>query len=100
MYSINFSKTNTKFCLSLHYNGKEGYLFVNGKEIHKFKAKDSEIVVNPFCLGRISEDFFSEYIIKTGLAGYVYDFSVDYWTIATDKIADIHKYLMKKNNIK
>ena len=41
MYSINFSKTNTKFCLSLHYNGANSYLFVNGIEIHKFTAKDS-----------------------------------------------------------
>ena len=39
MYSINFSKTNTKFCLSLHYNGTNSYLFVNGTEIYKFKAK-------------------------------------------------------------
>ena len=83
----------------MHYNGKDGYVFVNGNEIHKFKAKDSEIVANPLGLGSISEDFSAEYIIKAGLAGYVYDFSVDYWTIATDKIPDIHKYLMKKNNI-
>ena len=45
MYSINFTKENTKFCLSLHYNGANSYLFVNDKEIHKFTAKDSE--VNP-----------------------------------------------------
>ena len=43
MYSINFSKDNIKFCLSLHYNGANSYLFVNGTEIIKFKAKDSEI---------------------------------------------------------
>ena len=35
----------------------------------------------------------------TGLNGYVYDFSVDYDTIAVDDIKDLHKYLMKKNNI-
>ena len=29
MYSINFTKENTKFCLSLHYNGANSYLFVN-----------------------------------------------------------------------
>ena len=34
---------------------------------------------------------------KTGLNGYVYDFSVDYDAIAIDDILDIHKYLMKKN---
>ena len=44
MYSINFTKKNTKFCLSLHYNGTNSYLFVNGTEIIKFKAKNSEIV--------------------------------------------------------
>ena len=43
MYSINFTEHNNKFCLSLHYNGASNYLFVNGKKIHKFKAKDAEI---------------------------------------------------------
>ena len=46
-----------KFCLSLHYNGDNNFLFVNGTEIIKFKAKDSEIVVNPLSLGNILEDF-------------------------------------------
>ena len=36
---------------------------------------------------------------ETGFTGYVYDFSVDYDAIAVDDILDIHKYLMKKNNI-
>ena len=48
MYSINFTVTKKKFCLSLHYNGANGYLFVNGTEIYKFKAKYSEIVASPF----------------------------------------------------
>ena len=56
MYSINFTEHSKKFCLSLHYNGANSYLFVNGKEIHKFKAKDSEIVATPLCLGNISKD--------------------------------------------
>ena len=43
MYPINFTEHNQKFCLSLHYNGANSYLFVNGTEIHKFKAKNSEI---------------------------------------------------------
>ena len=47
MYSINFTELNKKFCLSLHYNRANSYLFVNGKEIHKFKAQDSEIVAAP-----------------------------------------------------
>ena len=53
-YSINFTKTNTKFCLSLHCDGASSYLFVNGTEIHKFKAK---IVATPLCLGNISKEF-------------------------------------------
>ena len=36
---------------------------------------------------------------KTGLNGYVYDFSIDYDAIAVDDTLDIHKYLMKKNEI-
>ena len=56
MYLINFTEHNKKFCLSLHYNGANSYLLVNGKEIRKFKAKDSEIVTSPLCLGNISKD--------------------------------------------
>ena len=96
MYSTNFSAGNKIFCLSLHYNGDNSYLLVNGKEIINFKAKDSETVPYPLCLGNISKDFTVSYIVKTGLNGYIYDFSVDYWAIENDKILDIHNYLMKK----
>ena len=44
MYSIKFSAIRARFSLSLQYNGDNSYLFVNGKEMIKFKAKDSEIV--------------------------------------------------------
>ena len=60
MYSINFTVTKMKFCLSLHYNGANSYLFVNGAEIYKFKAKDSEIVASPLYLGNISKDWSTE----------------------------------------
>ena len=50
MYPINFTITTKKFCLSLHYNGANSYLFANGTEIYKFKAKDSETVASPLCL--------------------------------------------------
>ena len=60
MYSINFTVTKKKFCLSLHYNGANSYLFVNGTEIYKFKAKDSEIVASPLCLGNISKDWSTD----------------------------------------
>ena len=51
--SINFTKENTKFCLSWHYKGANSYLFVNVTEIINFKAKDSEIIAYPLCLGNI-----------------------------------------------
>ena len=52
--SINFSKANTKFFLSLHYNADNSYLFVNGKEIFKFKANNENInFPHQFCLGSI-----------------------------------------------
>ena len=98
MYSITFPVTRKKFCLSLYYNGANSYLFVNGKEIHKFKTKDSEIVATPFCLENISKDLSVGNTKKTGLNGYVYDFSIDYDAIAVNDILDIHNYLMKKND--
>ena len=97
-YSINFTVTKKKFCLSLHYNGANSYLFVNGTEIYKFKAKDPEIVPSPLCLGNISKDWSVDNMNKTGFTDYVYDFSVDYNAIAVDNIRDIHNYLMKENN--
>ena len=60
LYSINFTKEKTKFCLSLHCNGANSYLFVNGTEIIKFKAKDSEITAYLLCLGNISKRFVSK----------------------------------------
>ena len=99
LYSINFTKGNTKFCLSLHYNGADSYLFVNGPEIHKFPAKDSEINPYELCLGNISKDWSIDNMKTTGFNGYIYDFSVDYDVILVSDILDIHKYLMKKNEI-
>ena len=67
MNSINFTVTKKNFCLSLHCNGANSYLFVNGTEIHKFKAKDSEIVTSPLSLGSISKDWSTDNMKKTGL---------------------------------
>ena len=94
MYSSNFTVTKRKFCFSLYYNGANSYLFVNGTEIYKFKAKDSEIVSSPLCLGNISKDWSIDNMTKTGFNGYVYDASVDYDSIDVDSVKDIHKYLM------
>ena len=100
MYSINFTKNNKNFYLSLHYNEANSYLFVNGTEIYKFKAKDFEIVATSLCLGNISKDFSVDNTKKTGPNEYIYDFSVDYAAVPVDDILDIHKYLMEKNNVK
>ena len=99
MCSINFTEHNKKFCLSLHYDGANSYSFFNGKEIHKFKAKDSEIVATPLCSGNISKDWRVDNMRKTGFSGFIFDFSVDYDAIAVDDILDIHNYLMKKNDM-
>ena len=85
--------------MSLHYNGTNSYLFVNSTEIIKFKAKDSNIIAAPLCLGNISKDWSVDDMKYTDLNGYVYDFSVDYDATSVDDFKDIHKCLMKKNNI-
>ena len=56
MFSINFTEKDKKFCLNLHYNGANSYLLVNGKEIQKFKAKDSEMAATQLCLRNISKN--------------------------------------------
>ena len=93
MYSISFIAIKKKFCLSLHDNRGNSYLFVNGTEIDKFKAKDS---ASPLCLGNISKDWLTDNMKKTGFNGYIY---VDNNATDVYDIKDIHKYLMKKNNI-
>ena len=57
MFSSNFTEKNRKFCLNLHYNGTESYLFVNGTKIIKFKSKNTEIIPYPLCLGNILKDW-------------------------------------------
>ena len=67
MYSVNFTVTRKKFCLGLHYNGANSYLLVNGTEIYKFKAKDSEIIAIPLCSGNISKDWSADNMKELGL---------------------------------
>ena len=96
--------------MSSRYNGANSYLFVNGTEIIKFKAKDFRIfcfkfdnfctiIACPLCLGNISKDWSVDSMKDTGLNGYVHNFSVDYNAIVLDDIKDVHKHLMKKNHI-
>ena len=92
--------SNINNCLILYHNGVNSYLFVNGVEIYKFKANDSELNSYPVCLGNIPKDFFTDNMEKTRLYRYVYNFPIDYDSIDVDNILDIHKYLMKKHDKK
>ena len=55
--------------------------------------------MGPICLGNISKDWSVDNMKKTWFSSYVYDFNLDYDLISVDDIKDIHKHLMKKNNI-
>ena len=81
----------------MHYNVTNGYLFVKGTAIYKFKAKDSKIEAIPLCLGNISKDWSVDNLKRTGFTGYMYHFSVGYDDIRVDDIKNT--YLMKKNGI-
>ena len=72
---------------------------LNGKENYKFTAKDSEINPYELSLGNISKDWSVDNMKKTGLKGYVYDFSVDHNAISNSDITDIHKHLIEKSDI-
>ena len=84
--------------LSLHYNDDNSYLFVNGKEIIKFKADNKNVkFLTQFCLGSISDGFSATESREVFLDGNVYNFPVDYNSIDKCDILNIHK---TKNKIK
>ena len=89
-----------KISLSALYHGTSRYFFLNGVEIIKFKSKDSEKKAFLLCLRNVSKDFSFDDNKDTEFYGYVYNFSVDYDTVAVGDILDIHNYFTKKHNIK
>ena len=96
----NFTDPGKKFVLSLHYNGNDNYLFVNGRQELKFKTKTDQLVKETLCIGNLSDEWTTSESEKTGLYGRNYDFVVDYEQIAeTTKILDMHKYLIIKHSI-
>ena len=100
VYSQNFTQPSKKFVLSLHYNGNNSYLFVNGKQELKFKCKTNQLVTENLCLGNFSKQWTKSESEKTGLYGKIYDFVVDYKTINdVKKIYNMHRYLMTKHDI-
>ena len=100
MYYRNFTDPGKKFVLSLHYNGNDSYLFVNGRQELKFNTKTDQLVEEKLCIGNLSDQWTTSESEKTGLYGKIYDFVVDYEQNAeTTKIIDMHKYLMIKHSI-
>ena len=99
-YFRNFTEPNEKFVLSLHYNGNDSYLFVNGRQELKFKCKTCQLVEEKLCIGNLSDQWTASESEKTGLYENIYDFVVDYEQILGVKaIYDMHRYLMTKHNI-
>ena len=101
IYSQNFTQPNKKFVLSLHYNNNDSYLFINGKQELKFKAKSNPIFIEKrLCIRNLSAQWATSESEKTGLYGNIYDFVVDYKRVTSVKyIYDMHRYLMIKHNI-
>ena len=96
----NFTDFGKKIVLSLHYNGDNSYLFVNGKQELKFKAKTDQLVKEKLCIGNLSDQWTTSESEKTGVYGKIYDFVVDYEQISGVKaIYDMHRYLITKHNI-
>ena len=77
-YSQNFTQPSKTFVLSLHYNGDDSYLFVNGKQELKFKAKTDQLVKEKLCIGNLSDQWTASESEKTELYGNIYNFVVDY----------------------
>ena len=99
-YYRNFTDPGKKFVLSLHYNGDDSYLFVNGRQELKFKCKTDQLVKEKLGIGNLSDQWTVSESEKTGLYGNIYDFAVDYEQILGVKaIYDMHRYLMTKHNI-
>ena len=96
----NFTDFGKKFMFCLHYNGDDSYLFVNGRQDLKFKAKTDQLVKEKLCIGNLSDQWTTSESEKTGVYGKIYDFVVHYEQIACVKtIYDMHRYLMTKHNI-
>ena len=95
-YHISFTESGKRFVLSLHYNGSNGFLFVNAAKVYQFKARNSEIKDYPLCLGNVLKYFTINNMKTSRLKGAINFFSVDFNPIDTNDILDIHKYLMKR----
>ena len=73
-YYRNFTDPGKKFVLSLRYNGDDSYLFVNGRQKLKFKAKTDQLVKEKLCIRNLSDQWTASESEKTGLYGNIYAF--------------------------
>ena len=80
-YCGNFTDPGKTFVLSLHYNGDDSYLFVNGRQELKFKCKTDQLVKEKLYIGNLSDQWTTSESEKIGLYGNIYDFLVDYQAI-------------------
>ena len=92
MYYRNFTDPGKNVLLSLYYNGNNSYLYVNGNQELKFKAKTDQLVKEKLCLGNLSDQWTTSESEKTGLYGKIYDFVVDYEH-------DMYRCLITKHSI-
>ena len=100
-YWKNFTDPGKKYIISLHCNGDDSYLFVNGRQELKLKAKTDQLVKEKLCIGNLSDQWTASESEKTGLYGSIYDFLVDDQAIVgVGPIYDMHRHLMTKHNIK
>ena len=67
LFHNNFTEVGEKFVLSLHYNADNSYLFANGRQELKFKAKDDQMINEKLCIGNISGEWTKSESEKTGL---------------------------------
>ena len=89
-YWRNFTDPGKKFVLSLQCNGDNSYLFVNGRQQLKLKAKDDQVINEKIRLGNLSSEWTTSESEKTGLYGNIYDFVVDFIIVRVDPIYDKH----------
>ena len=98
-FSINFTKENTKFSLSLHYHSDQSYFYVKTTETYEFEVHDN-VLLYGFCLGNVPKVFTKDEMSGLPLNCTVYNFPVDHSPTEKEDILNIHKYLVKQNEIK
>ena len=90
-YPTNFTKSEKRFVLSLHYKRSSSFLYVNATKVYQFIAKNPGIEDYVLCLGNISNNFATNKLKKIGLTGVAIFFSVDFHPIDTNDILDVRK---------